>query len=224
MEKLFLFDIDGTLLRSGGAGKRSFNKAFYELYGIKDGFKDVDMHGMLDPIIFSNALKYHGLNGNNRFEEFKKLYVNFLKRESFQPSGWYLIEGVKDFLEKFKNKVHFTLLTGNILKGALLKLNTLKLLNYFPDAEIGAFGEDAHERKLLGKCALLKIKEKYGFEFSPEDIYVFGDTPHDIEVAKFIKAKSVALTSGGISFDRLAEFEPDILANNFREIINFDFA
>ncbi len=219
MEKLFLFDIDGTLLRSGGAGKRSFDKAFFSLFGIESAFKNVDMHGMLDPIIYKNALDYHGIKENG-FNEFKNLYIEYLKEESQNPKGWYTVDGVFDFLTKYQDLAYFALLTGNIFEGAVIKLSTLNLIQYFPDAETGAFGDDAEQRKYLGDKALNKLNIKYGLKFSPENIFVFGDTQHDIAVAKHIGAKSIALSSGGISLETLSEYNPDILANNFQEIID----
>lgn len=223
MKKLFLFDIDGTLIRSGGAGKRSFDKAFQELFGIRDAFKNVDMHGMLDPIIFNNAAQYHKIKSNGHFVKFKKLYIKHLKEESKRIETWRKIEGIIDFLKKYKNQAYFALLTGNIFEGAKIKLQTMKLWEYFDTPEVGAYGDHAKERVLLGEIALDNIKKIKGLSFNSDNIYVFGDTKHDIAVAKHIKAKSVALTSGGISEGELKRHNPDYIADNYNDLMKKKF-
>jgi phosphoglycolate phosphatase-like HAD superfamily hydrolase len=224
MKNLFLFDIDGTLLRTGGAGTRSFDKAFFDIFGIKDAFKNISMHGMLDPLIFDSALKRHGIAPNGHFEMFCEGYLYYLKKEALNPENWNVVEGVFDFLKKHKNNAVFALLTGNIFEGAKIKLETLGLWDYFPTPEIGAFGSDATERKYLGDKALKKIEIMLGLKFSPENIYVFGDTKHDIGVAKHIGGKSLALTSGGIAKGELLLHNPDFVAENFNDFMNLSFS
>ena len=160
MMNLFLFDIDGTLLRTGGAGTRAFEKAFYDVFGIKNAFKGISMHGMLDPLIFNKALEIHGIEKNGHFELFSEGYIYYLKKEALSPENWNVVEGVKDFLEKHKNNALFVLLTGNIFEGAHIKLSTLGLWDYFPNPDVGAFGTDGAERIYLGDRALKKIKNQ----------------------------------------------------------------
>ena len=223
MKRLYLFDIDGTLIRSGGAGKRSFNKAFNEIFGIDNAFDDIPMHGMLDPIIFQNALSFYGIISNNYYRKFKKLYLKYLSEETKDISGWKVVEGVKSFLKKNQDNAFFALLTGNMYEGAKIKLEAVGLWDFFPEPEIGAFGDEAEERIHLGNIALKKIKKKRGIEFNKRDIVVFGDTQHDIAVAKHIGAQSVALSSGGISLNILQKYQPDYLAENFTELMNIEF-
>ncbi len=107
-----------------------------------------------------------------------------------------------------RTTAYLALLTGNLAKGAEIKLDHYGVWDYF---EFGAFADDSHDRNELGPYARARAKEKSGEEFPPERIYVIGDTPRDIECGKVFGAKTVAIATGNYSGPELAAHDPDHL-------------
>jgi phosphoglycolate phosphatase-like HAD superfamily hydrolase len=107
------------------------------------------------------------------------------------------------------------LLTGNLERGAELKLTHYGLWNYF---EFGAYADDHHDRNELGVFARTRAKEKHGIEFAAEDIIVLGDTPHDVACARAIGAKAVAIATGRHTREELAACNPDFLFDDLSDV------
>ena len=107
------------------------------------------------------------------------------------------------------------LLTGNLERGAEIKLTHYGLWNYF---EFGAYADDHSDRNRLGPFAQARAKEHHGVEFPPERIFVLGDTPHDITCGKVIGAKTVAIATGGYSREQLAAHAPDFLFDDLADV------
>ena len=107
------------------------------------------------------------------------------------------------------------LLTGNLARGAELKLTHYGVWDYF---EFGAYADDHHDRNELGHFARTRAQERHGIKFPPERIYVLGDTPHDIACARAIGAKAVAIATGQYTHAQLAEHAPDFLFDDLADV------
>ncbi len=202
--KLFLFDIDCTLIDTGGAGMSALTEAAVVIFGSEG--PPLDLAGSTDSGIVRNLFEHFGKPYDPELE--LKFYEDYLVRlasnlndESF---GGRVLEGVPSLLDKLGKTEHtLGLLTGNIAKGAEVKARHYGLGDYF---SFGAYGDDNWDRNLLGPIAI----ERSGKEFAPRDVIVIGDTPKDIACAKACGAISVAVATGKFTFDELEAFAPDL--------------
>lgn len=209
-KKLLLFDIDGTLLTSGGAGERALRRGFHARFGIEDDLSKVEIAGRTDSGIARQMLAYHGLPETpENLAAFFDGYLQFLPEELPTAPGR-LLPGILQLLEALKPRedIILGLLTGNLARGAEIKLMHYGVWHYF---EFGAYADDHHDRNQLGHFARQRAKEKHGIEFPPERIFVLGDTPHDISCARAIGAKAVAIATGKFTVAELGALGPDFL-------------
>ncbi|HEY2342310.1 MAG TPA: haloacid dehalogenase-like hydrolase [Chthoniobacteraceae bacterium] len=215
--KLILFDIDGTLLTSGGAGERALRCAVQERFGVEDDLKTIEIAGRTDSGIARQVLKKYGLPPTlENVTAFLDTYLHHLSRLLPTITGR-LLPGILHLLEALhgRNDVVLGLLTGNLLRGAEIKLTHYGVWHFF---EFGAYADDHHDRNELGRFAQRRALEKRGIDFPPADIYVLGDTPHDITCARAIGAKAVAIATGGFSKDQLATHSPDLLFDDLGDV------
>jgi phosphoglycolate phosphatase len=216
-KRLLLFDIDGTLIHSGGAGIEALKRALKERFGIEDDLHDIEFAGMTDSGIVTSILNKHEISANGEnIAAFLDSYVHFLSSELLRRKGK-LLPGVLELLEKLKTRKHvvLALLTGNVSRGAQLKLGHYGVWHFF---EFGAFADDHHDRNQLGPFARARAKEKHGREFSADEIDVIGDTPRDIACGRALGARTIAVATGSWSRDKLAQHQPDILIDNFSDV------
>ncbi len=209
-KKLILFDIDGTLLTSGGAGERALRRGFRALFGIDDDLTKTEIAGRTDSGIARQMLAAHGLpETSENLTAFFDSYLHFLKEE-LPTSPGRLLPGILPLLEALQQRsdIVLGLLTGNLARGAEIKLTHYGVWHYF---EFGAYADDHHDRNQLGQFARQRAREKHGIEFPPERIFVIGDTPHDITCARAIKAKAVAIATGKFTVAELGALGPDFL-------------
>ena len=216
---LFLFDIDGTLLSTGGSGYRSFVRSCSEVLDITGPLNGVGMAGKLDRVIFQEIVERFRPNLAAKeltefWLEFRERYIGYLQDESLDPRRWHLFPGVAELVEFTASAGSLALLTGNVREGALIKLSVLGLADYFPT---GGFGEQSISRQRLAEIALDEACRYYETEFSPKRTFVLGDTVHDILAAKAIRARSIAVATGTVSADELAGAGADLLVENFLE-------
>lgn len=214
--KLLLFDIDGTLLASGGAGIRSLEAAALEKFG--DGnLRGIEIAGRTDSLIARQVLARHGLEATpEATTAFLDCYLAHLAQLVSKVEGR-LLPGVVELLEALKPRADMVLalLTGNLARGAQLKLAHYGVWHYF---EFGAYADDHHDRNELGPVARVRAREKLGIEFPPERIYVLGDTPHDIACARAIDARAVAIATGKYRRADLAAYSPEFLFDDLTDI------
>jgi phosphoglycolate phosphatase-like HAD superfamily hydrolase len=214
--RLFLFDIDGTLLASGGAGIRALEAATLDVFGTK-ALDGVEIAGRTDSSIARQLFARHGQEATpENTARFFDGYLSHLAAFLPQVQGS-LLPGVIALLDALKARTDcvLALLTGNLERGAHLKLTHYGVWHYF---EFGAYADDHHDRNELGPVAQSRAKERLGLEFSPEDIFVLGDTPHDVSCARAIGAKAVAIATGRHTRRQLAECEPDFLFDDLSDV------
>ena len=200
--KLLLWDIDGTILHTGKAGETALGHAMQKLHGVTRGLQGLEIAGRTDKWIVEQLLARDGFpHGEREIARFLDVYVERLAEELPRRQGG-LHPGILGILEEAHRRPDLVqgLLTGNIEKGARLKLSRYGVNHYF---EFGAFADDSAIRNELGPHAKRRARDRHGEEFPPERIYIIGDTPHDVACARAIGAKAIAVATGGFSVEQL---------------------
>jgi len=200
-----LFDIDGTLVLTGGAGVRGMTLAFEEVFGIRNAFGGIHMAGRTDAWILTDAAAAHGIPADSpELTRFRRAYIEVLADEIHKPGTGRkgVMPGVRELLDALalRGDVYLALLTGNYEPAARIKLEYFDLWRYFA---CGAFGDDAPDRNGLLPRALTKVASSGGPSFAAADTIVIGDTPLDIACAKFSGARSLGVATGTHSVDDL---------------------
>ena len=192
---LWLFDIDGTLVDTGGAGMRSLQEAAEELFGGKG--PELDLAGSTDLGVVAGMFEHFGRPcGPPETEAF---FASYLRRLDWNLAHGgcpgRVLPGVMELLDGLAGLPGITvgLLTGNIAGGAAAKMRHFGLDRHFP---FGAYGCDHADRNLLGPVALARAARHAGREFLPEETVVIGDTPKDIACAAAMGASCVAVATG----------------------------
>jgi phosphoglycolate phosphatase-like HAD superfamily hydrolase len=206
--KLLLWDIDGTILHTGKAGETALGRAMEKLYGINRGLQGLEIAGRTDKWIVEQLLGRDGKpNGLEEVAQFLDVYVELLAEELPRRNGG-LHPGVLGILEEAHKRAELVqaLLTGNIEKGARLKLTRYGVNHFF---DFGAFADDSSIRNELGPHAKRRAEEKHGEDFPPERIFVIGDTPHDVACARAIGAKAIAVATGSFTKRQLKDCGAD---------------
>jgi phosphoglycolate phosphatase len=214
--KLLLWDIDGTLIWSGKAGEEALIDAMRELHGIETSLQDVDYKGRTDRRIAMMLLEKHGIPlTEDSLHQFVEAYLRHLARLLPEKKGW-VYQGILEILEQAHQRTDVVnaLLTGNMRRGAELKLSHYQVWHYF---EFGAFADDSHDRNQLGPVALRRALEEQKLDITPDRIYVIGDTPHDVACGKVIGAKTIAVATGGFTVEELRACEPTAVFDDFRQ-------
>ncbi len=216
--QLFLFDIDGTMLVTGGSGYRSFLRSCSEEVGIDGPIDGIHMAGKLDRGIFQEIVDTYrpGTSpeeSDRHWTAFRKRYVELLELESRDTSGWTLLPGVREVVEQTDKLGKLALLTGNVRECAIMKIRAFGLESYFP---AGGYGEQNINRGELAKQAYDSACDHFGIKFAPERTYVLGDTVNDITAARAIGAHAIAVATGTVTSEELAAAEPELLLKDFK--------
>ena len=200
MPRVVLFDIDNTLLYSGGAGSFAMNMAFNELFGVSDGFARVEFSGRTDLFILQGGLAEHGIAGGveKHLAAFTSRYYELLPQALAQREG-YLMPGFPELLSALRDAgVRLGLATGNFSEGAALKLGYYGIADFF---EGGGFGEVSPDRADVVAAAISNVADGA----APADILVVGDTPHDITSALANGVVGVGVATGTFTVEELRD-------------------
>ena len=224
MRKLVLFDIDGTLVLTGGAGIRAMNRACEELVGHPHALAGIPVAGRTDRIILTDVVARagHALD-DGLLERLRDRYISHLRDEIERPGRTQSFEslgarggvkavmpGIRELLDVLEQRddVFLGLLTGNFQAGARIKLEHFDLWRYF---RCGAYGDDAADRNELVPFALERARRCGLPELAPEHILVVGDTPHDVACARAVGATPVGVATGGFTVEQLRDSGADIV-------------
>jgi len=222
MTRLILFDIDCTLIDTGGAGMTALREASVETFG-NEG-PPLDLAGSTDSGIVRGLFQHFGRDFDPAFEE--KFYLSYLPRMKENLSspcfGGRVLPGVRELIASLEAEGHtLGLLTGNIERGALIKATHYGLDQHFA---FGAYGDDHWDRNKLGPLALERAQAATGLQFDPAEVLVIGDTPKDVACAKAFGARSVAVATGAFDEDQLAACGADLVIPNLVGLSRLDDA
>ena len=211
--QVLLFDIDGTLVLTGGAGVRAMSRAFEEVFAIANAFSGIAMAGRTDAWILSDAAAAHGIPPQSPdLARFRDAYLRYLAIEIEKPgvARKGLMPGIRELLDALSSRddVYLALLTGNYEDGARLKLEYFDLWRYFA---CGAFGDAAPDRNGLLPLAVRTVAACGGPAFAAADATVIGDTPLDIACAKHSSARSIGVATGSHSVEALRAAGADVV-------------
>jgi phosphoglycolate phosphatase-like HAD superfamily hydrolase len=217
--KLVLFDIDGTILYTGGAGRRAMHRSLLEIFGATGPIKGFPFSGKTDPQIVKELMVLVGYAPSlieKKLDRFWNAYVEYLRDEMNRAHGLMVYPGVVNVIEELQGRdgTLLGLQTGNIQRGARLKLEPVGLNRYFP---VGAFGDDSADRNQLPRIAVERVKEQLHREFRRRDVVIIGDTTADISCARHFGAKAVVVATGFQSYQELKEAGPDAFFHDFSD-------
>ena len=205
MVRLILFDIDGTLVHTGGAGTKAFAKTFATEFDLHHGSEKMKFAGRTDVSLVREFFKIHGLDESpSHFRQFFARYVFWLDHIVRQSTGGECA-GVRQFIADLlalPQPPMLGLLTGNIQLGAEIKLRHFGLWEHFV---MGGFADDHEDRNHIAVAALARGRRVLDPHLQPQEVVVIGDTPFDVRCGKFIGAKTLAVATGGST---LAELQP----------------
>ncbi|MFN8588706.1 MAG: haloacid dehalogenase-like hydrolase [Candidatus Eisenbacteria bacterium] len=210
---VWLFDVDGTLLLTEGAGREAIRRALFERHGVDDDLRTIPMAGRTDPLIVGDVARRHGLDlahGSDAHAEFWDSTYAHMRALMTPPRGG-LLPGVPELLDAVEAEPGWVsaLLTGNVPVMAELKLGAFGIWHRF---DFGTFGSEAPDRDALACVAVARAAERHGVP--PARCVVVGDTEHDIACARAAGAHAVAVATGGRTREQLAAHAPDLLLDD----------
>lgn len=220
MSALVLFDVDGTLLLSGGAGVRAMTRAFERVFSVPNAFRQIPVAGHTDSFLVSRALAVAGLEDTpDAHARFRAAYLELLPDEIRKPGHGRrgVMPGVPELLAHLAagDGWHSALLTGNYEPAARVKLEYYGIGGYFT---WGAFGDDAADRGALARIAVERAAARGVPEAARANVIVVGDTPHDIACARAIGARALAVATGGSSVEELEASGPDVVLPDLSDL------
>jgi phosphoglycolate phosphatase-like HAD superfamily hydrolase len=211
-----LFDIDGTLIASGGAGKAALEAALASEFGITRLIDKLQLSGRTDRAITCDLLRLHALDETPaNWQRLIAAYLRHLPHCLATSKGW-VLPGIAALLETLarRDDVLLGLLTGNIRAGAKVKLGHFGLYDYFA---FGGYGDEHLDRDDVAREALAEVRRQLNGSAAPERIWVVGDTPLDIACARAIGARAVAVATGWHTTAELAAHQPDLLLTDLSD-------
>ena len=217
--KLVLFDIDGTILWSDGAGRRAMTEALMTVFG-GAGPTDYRYDGKTDPQIVRDLMRADGHTDDiidERIDPLMQRYLGGLERELAGGTRAHVFDGVRDLFDLLEERgdIILGLLTGNLREGAAIKLRAAGIdIGRF---KVCAFGSDHHARAELPALAQRRAKEELDLDIPGDHIFVIGDTPADITCGQGIGARAIAVATGRYTPEELARHHPYALFSSLAD-------
>ena len=213
---IVLWDIDNTLLYTGGAGSIAMTRAFHELYGVTDAFGRVEFSGRSDTAILLDAMRLHAVADDPAAEvpRFVDAYLPHIERALLETRGT-LMPGIIDLLPALAahENVVQGLGTGNFRRSGEAKLKHYGIAEHFPGA-VGGFGDDHEDRHELIRIGIDRLRNGTG----DARIVVIGDTPHDVSAAHANGAFALAVATGRDSVEDLRACGADVALENLADV------
>jgi phosphoglycolate phosphatase-like HAD superfamily hydrolase len=218
--RLFLFDVDGTLVTARGAGRAALGAALRETYGATGDIDRYDFRGKTDPRIVLDLMRGAGLSDEvieERMAACFESYVGHLERLIGDGARVTVLPGIVEVVRALsaRDDALVGLLTGNIEAGARVKLRPTGLVPLF---RVGAFGSDDMDRRRLPEVACARARTVAGRDFPFERVTIIGDTPLDVDCARACGAVAVAVATGFHPREELAACAPDLLFADFSDV------
>ena len=205
MRRVAFFDIDGTLM-TGGPAKNAFCGAMIDTFGTFGNVEEVSFGGKTDPQIARELLVGIDYSVDLIEERFPSLWHSYTERlaDELTQCPMQVLPGVHELLNILKrmDDIGVGLLTGNIARGAQLKLDSAGLTEHFV---LGSYGSDHEEREHLSRIALQRARDMWNPALCPENTVVIGDTPRDVDCGLAIGARTLAVATGSFSSSQLAK-------------------
>lgn len=216
---LVFFDVDGTLLLTGGAGVRAMTRAFASVFGVADAFAGFAIGGRTDTYLVSTALTRGGLPDSvEQHRRFRDAYLPLLEEEVGRPGSGRrgVMPGVVALLEALHARAPFqlALLTGNYEPAARIKLAHFGLERYFA---WGVFGEESIDRNELGRVGLARAAARGIDAGARARATIIGDTPYDIECARAVGARSLGVATGSHPLAALEDAGADAVLSDLSD-------
>ncbi len=209
-----LFDIDGTLIASGGAGKAALEAGLVEEFGVPLQLDKLQLSGRTDRSILVDLLRLHDLNSTpGNYARLRDAYLRHLPR--YLHAGR-ILPGIAALLNHLagRDDVAVGLLTGNVRAGARVKLGFFGLTEHFA---FGGYGDLHLDRDDVAREALDEVRNRFNGSIREENIWVIGDTPLDVRCARAIGARAVAVATGWHGAEELAASQPDLLFDDLSD-------
>jgi phosphoglycolate phosphatase-like HAD superfamily hydrolase len=213
---LILWDIDGTILHSTGAGMKALEVALGDVFGVTGSFEGIDFAGRTDKLTIRQIFGRFSIEHSPaNIERYLDGYIAALPR-SLAANHSRILPGLPEILRAAhaRDDVAQGLLTGNVRRGAQAKLGYHGLWDFFP---VGAFADDSEVRNELGPHALSRARGHWASEFPLERVWIVGDTPHDIACARAVGARVLAVATGSTGLPALAAHGPDAALGDLRD-------
>jgi phosphoglycolate phosphatase len=213
MKKLVLWDIDGTLIYSGGVAGEAMHAAMQRVYGRVSTEARLSYAGKTDQqIILETFAEYGHADLLDTLEHFTTTYIEELSgRHAEFLARCRVLDGATAALDRLTTAdVVQSVLTGNLKPIARIKLDLMNLTQYL-DLDIGAYGSDHYRRAELAPIAAARAEQRYGRAFAGADIVVIGDTPNDIDCGRAAGARTIAVATGPFTADELRLHDPDVV-------------
>lgn len=212
-----LFDIDGTLIATGGAGASSWRMAFNELYGVSADIGQFTDNGMTDPDVGRRTFVavLHRQPSRVEFASLLERRLHYLYQTVAESTGYSVLDGVEELLARLLEQGYLLgIVTGNLEAAAHIKLHRAKLNRFF---SFGGYGSDAVEQSELTKIALARAALVYGEPITPAQCLAVGDTPSDVVGAHAAGIACVAVASHNFSAEQLEASGADYVIASLRE-------
>lgn len=214
-----LFDIDGTLLLTRGAGMLGINRTFQEMFGVNNDTR-VPVGGRTDFAILQDLFAANEIDFERHYREFSQRYHEHLKSTLHEVAGD-LLPGVIPLLQELKSRdFQLGILTGNAKVAAWLKLDRFGLSEYF---DFGGYGDDSADRDVVASQAVEAAQRQLQSSFSIDQCWVIGDTPADIRCARSVGAKVIGVLTGRYDRDDFNDYPADEMVDDLTQLSHSRF-